>query len=176
MAKRKVGEVGDVVIRTDDLVSEVTSNLHDHRHYVSRIVNEFVKVVVGKVADGSIVHITGLGEFHLQITKPHNNLFQFKTGTFKKGESRKGITLRVEKMYHVRFRKAHTLKTAIEVRHGRAASVEKTMEKYGVDESGSEQEKKAAQGCPNCGSKVEKHGDVLACVKCGTEPFETPKK
>lgn len=51
-----------------------------------------------------------------------------------------------------------------------------SIEKYGVDESvkNSEQlEKKAAQGCPECGSKVTVHGKVLMCPKCGTEPFET---
>lgn len=46
------------------------------------------------------------------------------------------------------------------------------MEKLGVDESGSDQEKTAAEGCPKCGSKVEKHGNVLACPVHGTEPFE----
>jgi hypothetical protein len=48
------------------------------------------------------------------------------------------------------------------------------MEKYGVDESTDSEamEKAAAEGCPSCGSKVEKHGSVVRCVKCGTEPFE----
>jgi ribosomal protein S27AE len=49
------------------------------------------------------------------------------------------------------------------------------MEKYGVDEGGEELEKKASAGCPQCGGKVEKHGNVLTCPKCGTEPFETKK-
>jgi ribosomal protein S27AE len=47
------------------------------------------------------------------------------------------------------------------------------MEKYGVDETGEEMEKKAAAGCPKCGGKVEKHGNVLTCEHCGTEPFES---
>lgn len=46
------------------------------------------------------------------------------------------------------------------------------MDKLGVDESGVENEKVAAEGCPKCGSKVQKHGNVLACPNCGTEPFE----
>jgi ribosomal protein S27AE len=54
------------------------------------------------------------------------------------------------------------------------------MEKYGVDEtlpvSGEELEKKAMQGCPKCGGRVERHGATLSCVKCGTEPFEQEKK
>jgi ribosomal protein S27AE len=54
------------------------------------------------------------------------------------------------------------------------------MEKYGVDESaGVDQEKlekQAAKGCPTCGSKLEKHGSVLKCPSCGTEPFEPPRE
>lgn len=54
------------------------------------------------------------------------------------------------------------------------------MDKYAVDESlpvnQEELEKKAMQGCPKCGGRVEKHGAVLSCANCGTEPFEQEKK
>jgi ribosomal protein S27AE len=53
------------------------------------------------------------------------------------------------------------------------------MEKYAVDEWQDDQEKLekyASEGCPNCGSKVEKHGSTLMCVNCGTKPFEKEKK
>lgn len=50
------------------------------------------------------------------------------------------------------------------------------MDKYGVDETGEDQEKLAAKGCPLCGAKPERHGNVLACPTHGTEPFEHPKK
>lgn len=48
------------------------------------------------------------------------------------------------------------------------------LEKYAVDENVDQEklEKQAAEGCPNCGSKPEKHGKVLVCPKCGTEGFE----
>lgn len=48
------------------------------------------------------------------------------------------------------------------------------MDKYGVNEhSDSEKmEKYAAEGCPKCGAKVTRHGNILVCPKCGTEPFE----
>lgn len=48
------------------------------------------------------------------------------------------------------------------------------MEKYGVDEGKDSEslEKSAAEGCPKCGGKVERHGNVLRCPSCGTEPFE----
>lgn len=48
------------------------------------------------------------------------------------------------------------------------------MTKYGVDEGTDQEalEKKAAGGCPKCGAKPTRHGNVLACPNCGTEPFE----
>jgi ribosomal protein S27AE len=48
------------------------------------------------------------------------------------------------------------------------------MEKYGVDEGVDQEklEKQSAQGCPKCGCKLEKHGKVLICTHCGSEPFE----
>lgn len=52
------------------------------------------------------------------------------------------------------------------------------MEKYAVDET-TEQvdlEKRAAQGCPECGSKLERHGNVLICPKHGSAPFEKKKE
>lgn len=52
------------------------------------------------------------------------------------------------------------------------------MEKYAVDESRNQVdlEKVAAQGCPECGAKVERHGNVLMCPKHGSKPFEKPKE
>ena len=49
------------------------------------------------------------------------------------------------------------------------------MEKYGVDEERSAKEKKASRGCPRCGASPDrliKHGSVIMCPNCGTEPFE----
>lgn len=50
------------------------------------------------------------------------------------------------------------------------------MEKLGVDEVGTEQEKVAAEGCPKCGDKVQRYGNTLACANCGTEPWEHAQK
>jgi Zn finger protein HypA/HybF involved in hydrogenase expression len=52
------------------------------------------------------------------------------------------------------------------------------MEKLGVDEGVDQEvlEKQAAAGCPKCGSKVEKVGNLLYCPNCGTEPWEGEKK
>ena len=48
------------------------------------------------------------------------------------------------------------------------------MEKYGVNEGIDQEklEKSAAEGCPECGAKLQKHGSVLMCPKHGSEPFE----
>jgi uncharacterized Zn finger protein (UPF0148 family) len=53
------------------------------------------------------------------------------------------------------------------------------MEKYGVDEKQSDFEKKASKGCPRCGTsadKLVKHGSVIMCPNCGTEPWEGEHK
>jgi len=49
------------------------------------------------------------------------------------------------------------------------------MEKYAVDESvdQSVMEKAAAEGCPECGAKCERHGNLLFCPTHGSSPFES---
>jgi len=49
------------------------------------------------------------------------------------------------------------------------------MTKYGVDESETDDEKKASAEtkCPDCGSEVEKHGQTKICPQCGSAPFES---
>jgi hypothetical protein len=52
------------------------------------------------------------------------------------------------------------------------------MDKFGVDENVDQEslEKAAASGCPVCGKKPERHGNVLMCAVHGSEPFEKKKK
>lgn len=52
------------------------------------------------------------------------------------------------------------------------------MEKYGVDENKNQEnlEKIATEGCPQCGGKVERHGQVVLCRACGSQPFEEKSK
>ena len=48
------------------------------------------------------------------------------------------------------------------------------MTKYAVDESVDQEqlEKISAQGCPECGQKLTRHGSVLLCPTHGSAPFE----
>ena len=46
------------------------------------------------------------------------------------------------------------------------------LTKLGVDETSKDLNKEAAESCPECGAKLEKHGSVVVCPKHGTEPFE----
>lgn len=48
------------------------------------------------------------------------------------------------------------------------------MDKYAVDETTDQEklEKAAAEGCPICGKKPERHGNTLICPTHGSEPFE----
>jgi hydrogenase maturation factor len=48
-----------------------------------------------------------------------------------------------------------------------------TMEKYGVDEGLPEElQKLAASGCPECGAKPLRRGNILLCPEHGSAPFE----
>lgn len=53
---------------------------------------------------------------------------------------------------------------------------EEGMDKYGVDEGIQDAlDKYASTGCPQCGTPADqliKHGSVLMCPRCGSEPFE----
>lgn len=48
------------------------------------------------------------------------------------------------------------------------------MEKYAVDETVDQvqMEKAAADGCPICGSRCLRHGNLLLCPNHGSAPFE----
>ncbi len=52
------------------------------------------------------------------------------------------------------------------------------MDKFGVDETVDQRamEKAATQGCPECGAKVIRDGNIVRCPVHGTEPFEVKEK
>lgn len=52
------------------------------------------------------------------------------------------------------------------------------MDKYAVEEEVDQEtlEKKASAGCPICGKKPERHGQLLMCPEHGSAPWEQDKK
>lgn len=113
---------------------------------VAAVTSTFLRLIVGALIRGERVWIPGFGRF------------------FMRGEVRE---------LRVGFRRSHIFKTAL-IRQMQKLGGQ-NMEKLGVDESGPDQEqleKRANEGCPLCGAKVERHGSVLSCPVHGTEPFE----
>ena len=143
---------------------------------VAATTNEFLRQIVERLLNFEAVKLEGFGELKLTMRKGGGGRI-LKAGNVHKGKGAyRPLEVTIERQYHVSVRKAESFKAAIVARHGSFVTVSKNMEKYGVDESGEELEKRAAQGCPICGAKPEKHGNVLACPTHGTEPFETNKK
>lgn len=127
---------------------------------VSAITTVFLETIRNELAALKDVQLDGLGSLHVAIRKGSTNLY-------RRADSENA------KKYHVTFKKSRPLRRMILKKHG--ILTEKTMDKLGVDEGQADNEKVASEGCPRCGAKVERHGNVLACPKCGTEPFEKNK-
>jgi nucleoid DNA-binding protein len=129
---------------------------------VSLITGAFLAAIVAELADGKDVRLDGLGRLRvLRARGLGNRLFL---------PAHEPPT----KRYYVSFKKAEPLTRALLGKAPR--SRDRKMEKLGVDESQADNEKVASEGCPECGAKVERHGNVLACPTHGTEPFEKKKK
>lgn len=132
---------------------------------VSHITSEFIRQLSQMLAERGQVTVECLGRFRVlprRINQGHYEL------THKKSGNEDIATHRHVLVY---FSKARPLKELLD----RVFKGE-MMEKYGVDETtghSSEQlEKMAAEGCPECGSKLTKHGSVMICPVHGSAPFE----
>lgn len=154
--------------RKVDLDSEIAAELGVAMRKVARITDALISSIRAHLTDGETVHLDGFGKLHVQkqtygVRQPLANLVN------PKGE-RITRTVAVPIKHKVHFAKAQPFKHQLQERWNR----ENAMEKYGVDEGvdQKELEKAAAQGCPVCAAKLEKHGSVLACPTHGTEPFE----
>lgn len=135
-----------------DLDQEVAFALQLPLKKVRAVTNAFVNILGRAIAEEGEAEVAGLGVFRLRSITTEGGI-----------EPRRLM----EKKY-VRFFKSHALKRQIEEIH---------MEKYGVDEKTRLPEfleKEAGEGstCPKCGTRVERHGRILKCPQCGTEPFE----
>jgi len=164
------------VVTKGELDERVAIALGKKRRDVSLITETLLSMVTEELAEMNAVHLNGLGELCVSIRRGRRASHAVLTkGTFGRKKTEEQTVVRVEKKYYVIFKKAVPLALAIRVRQGVAGKVVKVMEKLGVDEQRTENEKKASDGCPLCGAKVERHGNVLACPTHGTEPFETKR-
>ena len=142
---------------------------------VSYITSFFLRLLMKTIVEDGIAHVDGFGRFKLSSQRGSRPQIE----TLKKIENGKVIgehRVAVDKKYTVTFSKARPFRQLIRARFGTAPVIEEiVMEKFGVDEGADQEqlEKKANEGCPECGKKPEKHGKVLMCPTHGSEPFET---
>ena len=135
---------------------------------VSRITAEFIRQFGLHLAEYGRISLEGLGRFWVKkILSPRVNVLM--TGTFRKGESTATRRVVVPWYLRVHFSKGPTLKKLLDKQFK-----ESLMEKYAVEENINQEqlEKKASEGCPECGRKPTVHGRVLICPEHGSAPFE----
>jgi nucleoid DNA-binding protein len=138
---------------------------------VRDIVLEFLRQTGTFLMKNGTVRLVGLGRLRLNVRLEQREVLiagaRKKDGTYKRRRriARKGSMV-------VSFTKSSRLK-----RLAKMYLEEMTMEKLGVDEGvNTEQlEKAAAEGCPECGRPVQRHGNVMVCPVHGSEPFERAK-
>ena len=161
--------------RKRDVDRAIATLLGEKQNVVTRITSAFFSEAMRIIIEDGLLHVDGFGRFRLVRERGVRQPLELPTGTFKKGESAGRHPIVVLSRHKVYFSKARPFRLAVLERHGLK---EDAMEKFAVDENVDQQqmEKVSAEGCPKCGSKVEKHGNVLACPSCGTEPFEKGKK
>lgn len=154
--------------RKVELDREIAADTGIAQKKVARITAALIDAIRSHLTNGEIVHLDGFGKLHVQkmtygVRQPIENLVNPK-----KEKITSPVAVPVKHKVH--FAKAQPFKHQLQERWRR----DNVMEKFGVDENVNQQglEKAAAEGCPKCGSKVEKHGSVIVCPNCGTEPFE----
>ncbi len=147
----------------NEVTAKVARALRVPVKQVREITKEFFYQSAEYLAENHVLMLEGLGVLRLHV----EHLTSKRVKRLGK-RTRRHRSLRVAYRTRVYFTKSQRLKE-LALRHA-----EEDMDKYGVDESkNSEQlEKQAAQGCPECGSPVKKHGAVLICPVHGSAPFE----
>ena len=138
---------------------------------VGVITGEFINQINLLLCKTGKASVGGLGRFRALVHRFEGA--ELTTGTFKKGGRNGTRIVRKARQVRVHFTKSRVLRDML-----KNYCQEEPMEKYGVDESVDQKklEKQASEGCPNCGAKLAKHGNVLICPKCGSEPFEKESK
>jgi len=146
--------------RKRDLDMLVAADLGVTLQDISLVTDMFLRHTRAAIVEEGIVHLDGFGKFRLS-EQPNSKL------TLKKKGGEGITTVEAPPKLRVHFSKAPVFR--------RQLRESRTMEKYGVNETiDQDLEKRAAQGCPKCGTKPSRHGAVLVCRNCGTEPFESP--
>lgn len=129
---------------------------------VSAVTAAFLRGAREALTELDTVRLDGLGAIRIVIREGRVDTLKLETP----------MPSPREKKYHVSFKKAEVFSR--ELWKKRRLERGMTMDKYAVDEQ-QDNEKIASEGCPECGAKVERHGNVLACPVHGTEPFEKKK-
>lgn len=154
-----------------DLDTTVALLLNKEHAEVSLITSAFVTELMNSLVSESAVNIRGFGRFLLkeEARKPQVSNMPI----LRKGKIIGHCTGLLVRSYRVSFKKSHVFKAKIYRRKGKG-----NMEKLGVDEGCDQEalEKLAAQGCPECGRKPERHGNILICPEHGSAPFEVERK
>jgi nucleoid DNA-binding protein/ribosomal protein S27AE len=156
------------VNRKHDFDVEVAVVLGMRTDEVSRVTTAFLEQVRRAITETGFAYLRGFGRFQVA----HETGGKRQTVELKSVHSGGTRTVDVEVKHRVHFKRARPFANQIHTQW----ALEQNMEKHGVDEQVDQEkmEKMAAEGCPNCGSKLERHGKVLLCPKCGSEPFENP--
>jgi nucleoid DNA-binding protein len=158
------------IVLKGQLDGQVAALLGKKTSEISGITAAFLHEIVGALVEQGAVHLAGLGTLHVSLQT--GNREAVLTNTKKKDGTRDRVRVKVRRKYYVIFKRACALRNALKEKYGK----EEVMEKYGVDESADKDlEKQAAEGCPVCGKKPERHGKVLMCPQHGSEPFESPQ-
>lgn len=149
----------------------VAAELGISQQKVGLITSEFLRQFAIHLVDYGVLSVEGLGRFQVEQVEPRRTVV-LTTGTFKKGQRAGKRRVEVRTYIRVHFSKGRHLKRLLDEQYK-----ESTMEKYGVDENVDQKklEKQAAEGCPECGRPLTKHGSVLICPEHGSEPFENGK-
>lgn len=163
------------MIEKKDLDHQVAKDLGMRQEEVARITGAFLRLIAYGLCDTQEVNLQGFGRFKMREKKQRDNRYiSLETGVG--GEKNRTRAVEVTRMFTVYFHKARAFKEIIWSIYGKQG--EDVMEKYGVSEEVDQVdlEKKAADGCPACGRKVTRHGNVLVCEHCGSAPFEQAKE
>jgi transcription initiation factor IIE alpha subunit len=141
---------------------EISRRTGIHIRRVGTVLGAFYRLIQEDLVEFGESRIPYVGTLRCYVKKADQNVV-LTQGPFSNKRHKRRIHVRNQ--IRIYFSKAPQLRAALKEEH---------MDKYAVDESVDQEslEKKAAGGCPACGSKLEKHGHVLMCPKHGSEPFE----